>query len=281
MFVNKKKSQLKVMSDSIKKIVVTGGAEVFTPPPTNADSGTKRRRRGEGTARQRKQRYSVTRQRGGNEGDEEADAAAPTNPPAPASTKVNVVANKEPVRFLLTPEPMPTPLKNLPAAVKKNVEENSVNTKTVKVTPAAATPTPPAPTNRPQAPAAPAAPSNRSEGSTNTTASTTTTQGGDPKVVIGAKKPRHVKVILTKKRARTPEPRHAEKGARKVQIGMKKLRKNVTKARNIRRKAAQIPIEKIRAELVKKRVIKEDSKAPDDILRQMYADAKTLSEKTL
>jgi hypothetical protein len=107
----------------------------------------------------------------------------------------------------------------------------------------------------------------------------------DTKVIIGAKKPRHIKVILTKKRARTPDAppstQPAPQKSRKVQLGMRRLRKTVTKARKIKKTAAQLPIAAIRAELVKEKIIKESSKAPEHILRQMYVDAKTVSTKSV
>jgi hypothetical protein len=53
------------------------------------------------------------------------------------------------------------------------------------------------------------------------------------------------------------------------------------RAQMIRAKAAELPLEKVRAELVKEGIIKAASKAPESMLRQMFADAKILSAKTL
>jgi hypothetical protein len=43
----------------------------------------------------------------------------------------------------------------------------------------------------------------------------------------------------------------------------------------------QTSIEQIKKELLAAKIIKEDSKAPEAVLRQMYADAKIISTKSL
>lgn len=107
------------------------------------------------------------------------------------------------------------------------------------------------------------------------------------KVLLGGKKPHRVKVLLTKKRrvgedaaagGAAPKPVRA---ARKIQLGVGAIKKNVTRAKRITRTAKTLPIETIRGELVKAGMIKESSKAPESILRQMYADAKTVSTQSL
>lgn len=106
------------------------------------------------------------------------------------------------------------------------------------------------------------------------------------KVLLGGKKPHRVKVLLTKKRhapqAAEPSPAlKAHKPARKIQLGVGAIKKNVTRAKRITKVAKTLPIETIRAELVKAGIIKESSKAPESVLRQMYADAKTVSTRSL
>jgi hypothetical protein len=105
------------------------------------------------------------------------------------------------------------------------------------------------------------------------------------KVLLGGKKPHRVKVLLTKKRhaPQAPEPSalKAHKPARKIQLGVGAIKKNVTRAKRITKVAKTLPIETIRAELVKAGIIKESSKAPEAVLRQMYADAKTVSTRSL
>ncbi len=110
------------------------------------------------------------------------------------------------------------------------------------------------------------------------------------KVLLGGKKPHRVKVLLTKKR-RVDEtgaaksggagPDQKQKPARKIQVGLGAMKKNVTRAKRITKTAKTLPIETIRGELVKAGIIKESSKAPEGVLRQMYADAKTVSTRSL
>lgn len=109
------------------------------------------------------------------------------------------------------------------------------------------------------------------------------------KVLLGGKKLHRVKVLLTKKRQRDEtvgartggSDLKAHKPARKIQLGLNAIKKNVTRAKRITRTAKTLPIETIRAELVKVGIIKESSKAPESVLRQMYADAKTVSTRSL
>jgi hypothetical protein len=108
------------------------------------------------------------------------------------------------------------------------------------------------------------------------------------KVLLGGKKPHRVKVLLTKKRHGPPalagpeQPRTSHhKPARKIQLGVSAIKKTVRRAKRITRSAKTLPIETIRAELVKAGIIKEGSKAPEGVMRQMYADAKTVSTRSL
>jgi hypothetical protein len=105
------------------------------------------------------------------------------------------------------------------------------------------------------------------------------------RVVLGGKKPKPTRVLLTKKNhgsaplvatAGTAAKRH-----RKVTLGLQHLKRRVTKARRLNKLTRQIPIEQIKKELVVAKIIKEDSKAPEAVLRQMYADAKIISTKSL
>jgi hypothetical protein len=243
------------MSDSVKKIVVTGGSAVWTPPPTEAD-GTRRARRAPTTRRRTQQpKFAVSRQDGGN--GKEGNASPPignTKVPTQSNETPNTTASNKVIRYVVTPEPAPVPFKNLPVAAQQNDNNSKKITK---------------PTEQTAVPAADAA-------------APPAGGGGTTKVVIGEKKPRHVKVILTKKRARTPDaaPKVAEK-AHKVKLKTGRLRKVMRRAQMIRAKAAELPLEKVRAELVKEGIIRAASKAPESMLRQMFADAKILSAKTL
>jgi hypothetical protein len=105
---------------------------------------------------------------------------------------------------------------------------------------------------------------------------------------------RHIKVEL--KKSTTPRkvhlnPKKSEKDkkhdsnktrkARKVTLGMSSLRNRVTRAKKIHTKVKEMPIEDLRKELIKRGLIKETSKAPESILRQIAADAQIVGGKGL
>lgn len=103
------------------------------------------------------------------------------------------------------------------------------------------------------------------------------------KVILGGKKPKHMKVVLTKKNhdAAAPTAPATASKARKVSLGITHLKRRVTRARRLNKLSKTAPLEQIRKELIASHIIKEDSKAPESILRQMYADAKLLTTKSL
>lgn len=88
------------------------------------------------------------------------------------------------------------------------------------------------------------------------------------KVVLAAAKP--VAAQKTRKRA-----------ARKVRMSMAGLSRKIKVAKTIKEKASGDKIEEIKAGLVKAGLIKENSKAPEEMLRQMYADYMMLKKRAL
>lgn len=103
-------------------------------------------------------------------------------------------------------------------------------------------------------------------------------QGGTLKhVKLAPKKP---KVILEKSQTRKAvmaPPSHT----RKIRLAIHGIHKNIHKAKTIKNKASQIPIEDIKKELKSHGLWKPESKAPEAILRGIYADFQTLREKAL
>lgn len=71
------------------------------------------------------------------------------------------------------------------------------------------------------------------------------------------------------------------KASRKVRISMAGLSRKIHKAKTIRNKASSESLESIKKALHKAGLIKAESKAPDYILRQMYADFMTLKNRAL
>jgi hypothetical protein len=106
-------------------------------------------------------------------------------------------------------------------------------------------------------------------------------------VILKSKK-RTAKVLLKKKEAIPAAPSAASTPAsgkpkrhatRKVVL--KSLSKRLKKTRHAVKQAQVVPIEKIRAALIEKKLIKPTSKAPESVLRQIYADSIIVAKKTL
>jgi hypothetical protein len=68
---------------------------------------------------------------------------------------------------------------------------------------------------------------------------------------------------------------------RKITLGLASLAKRQTRAKKIKEAVAEMPLAELRAHLVKKGLIKESSKAPESILRQIAADAQIVAGKGL
>jgi hypothetical protein len=68
---------------------------------------------------------------------------------------------------------------------------------------------------------------------------------------------------------------------RKITLGLVSLAKRQTRAKKIKQKVAEMPLSELRTQLVKKGLIKEHSKAPESILRQIAADAQIVGGKGL
>jgi hypothetical protein len=79
----------------------------------------------------------------------------------------------------------------------------------------------------------------------------------------------------------TNKTRKVKSTARKIKVNMKSLSKKINRATTIRKKAAETSIEQVKKTLQKAGILKADSKAPEQILRQMYADFMTLKNRAL
>ena len=118
--------------------------------------------------------------------------------------------------------------------------------------------------------------------------------GVDPEVpkgpMVGGKASARVELKAPKNRTRVAlrAPRklrsivgtggaHKTHKARKIRLAVKGLASKVKKARKTAKAVAKMSIDTIRSSLVKAGVLKGGSKAPDSMLRKMYADLKTTS----
>lgn len=107
--------------------------------------------------------------------------------------------------------------------------------------------------------------------------------GGQSRKVELRKLQNNRKVLLNPKKHKTSTTASPSKTrkSRKITIGISTLHKRVTRARKIREQVKEIPLTDLRKELIKRGLIKESSKAPESILRQIAADAQIVAGKGL
>jgi len=110
------------------------------------------------------------------------------------------------------------------------------------------------------------------------------------KVILAPKKKKTAKVILAsaKKKAIQSIAKAVEtastktrKVAKKIRMSISSLSNRMTRAHKIRKESKDMPIEKIKEALKNAHLIKETTKAPDPILRQMYSDYLLLKNRAL
>jgi hypothetical protein len=107
-------------------------------------------------------------------------------------------------------------------------------------------------------------------------------------IILGPKKKSKPKLILSRKKkyiSLQHQP-HLIKSkdkhkTRKVSISLSAHKRRITRARKVSKDTKKIPLEKIRTELIKRKLIKENSKAPESVLRQIYTDAMVVAQKAL
>ena len=101
-------------------------------------------------------------------------------------------------------------------------------------------------------------------------------QMGGKVVLRKAQEPK--KVHLVPKQATVTEtPAKKRKRTRKVTLGLVALKKRQTRARHITDSVKEVPLEQLKAQLVKKGLIKPTSKAPESVLRQIAGDAQIVA----
>jgi hypothetical protein len=110
-------------------------------------------------------------------------------------------------------------------------------------------------------------------------------QGGTKIVKVELKKkPTAKKVHLNPKKAEAPKhlsKKHQTRKHRKVTIGVSSLHKRITRAKKLHKTVKEMPIDKLKDKLIKGGLIKENSKAPESVLRQIAADVEVVKNKAL
>ena len=89
------------------------------------------------------------------------------------------------------------------------------------------------------------------------------------------KAPPSKKVHLHSKKPTVPTKHHMthKKKTRKIVLGLVSLQKRQTRAKKISQKMKEMPLDKLKQQLVEQGLIKATSKAPESVLRQIAADA--------
>ena len=108
-------------------------------------------------------------------------------------------------------------------------------------------------------------------------------KGGSKVKVILSKTQKKSKVILGPAKAKTHATTSSKhkKTAKKVNVSLSGLTRKLHKAKRIHNGVTKQTIEEVKKALEKAGLIKEDSKAPEDILRRMYSDYMVLKKRAL
>ncbi len=75
--------------------------------------------------------------------------------------------------------------------------------------------------------------------------------------------------------------KHQTKKARKVTLGVSTLHKRITRAKKLHKNVKEMPLDALKAKLIKGGLIKPNSKAPESVLRQIAGDAEVVAKKAL
>ena len=111
--------------------------------------------------------------------------------------------------------------------------------------------------------------------------------GNDKKIKVELKKKQATKKVQLHpkkdgpQKVATVKKSETRKKNRKVLLGVASLHKRMTRAKKMHKKVKEMPLDKLREELISKKLIKSTSKAPESILRQIATDAQIVDSKSL
>ena len=110
--------------------------------------------------------------------------------------------------------------------------------------------------------------------------------GGAKSIKVELKKrPTAKKVHLHPKKTDAPKTPLVKKTltrkARKISLGISALHMKMKSAKKTHKRMKEMPLDKLKEELIKKKLIKPTSKTPEGVLRQIAADAQVLEDKAL
>lgn len=121
-----------------------------------------------------------------------------------------------------------------------------------------------------------------------TPATPVTTSVKDIKIILAPSKRKTAKVVLAPVKTKInklPGPVQQKgktfKVSRRIRVSVSGFNKRLHRAKTIKKESAKMPIEKMKGELIEAGLIKKESKAPEAILRTMYADFQMLKQRAL
>jgi len=163
--------------------------------------------------------------------------------------------------------------KNSPLIIQKHGGDHGTvpSSSSVRAVPMPAVPMPavpmpptPIPSSAAASPMAPRAPSHEQE-------------GGKP-VKVELKKKTEIKSVHLRPKSDAMVPKKTQTKRRsKLVLGLSSLRKRITRAKHIHRRIKQMPLDTLKEELIKKRLIRPTSKAPESVLRQIARDSQMVA----
>ena len=101
----------------------------------------------------------------------------------------------------------------------------------------------------------------------------------EPKVIISKTRKRS-KILFTAPKPVEPPPAK-KRTMKKVKMSMKNLTRRLKKANKIRKTATAKSIDDIKKDLIKMELVKPATKAPEDVLRQIYSDVEVMKKRAL
>lgn len=102
-------------------------------------------------------------------------------------------------------------------------------------------------------------------------------EGGAKNIRVELKKKTETKSVCLRPKTDTQMKKAHTKRRSKVVLGLCSLRKRITRAKHIHRNIKNMPLDKLKEELIKKNLIRPTSKAPESVLRQIARDSRIVA----
>lgn len=95
-------------------------------------------------------------------------------------------------------------------------------------------------------------------------------------VRVELKKKTEIKSVHLRPKSDVPKKIQTKRRS-KLTLGISSLRKRITRAKHIHRNVKNMPLDKLKEELIKKNLIRPSSKAPESVLRQIARDSQMVA----